>query len=142
MVQAYVIDTSALIQAFIQDTFTIEALALIKDVFTTGLLLHTPEFVLLECGNIVWKQTQFSGLSLNTAQIAIKKIQSVPIKYHLAMNYMPRAVEIGVLHQLAIYDSIVVTLAENMKLPLITHDKRQSVVAQAIGVVVKSLDTI
>lgn len=142
MVQAYVIDTSALIQAFIQDTFTAQALSLIKAVFTAGVLLHTPEFSLLECGNIVWKQTQFGGLALNNAKTAIKKIQSVPIKYHLALQYLPRAIEIGVQHKLAIYDSIVVTLAETLQLPMITHDKRQSVVAQAIGITVKSLDSL
>lgn len=142
MVQAYVIDTSALIQAFIQDTFTTQALSLIKQVFTAGVLLHTPEFVLLECGNIVWKQTQFGGLSLSGAQTAIKKIQSVPIKYHIAIQFLPRAIEIGVQNRLAIYDSIVVTLAENLRLPLITHDQRQATIAQAIGITVKPLNKL
>ena len=142
MVQAYIIDTSALIQAFVEDEFTKQALTLIKNVFLQGITLHTPEFVLLECGNIVWKRTQFNNLALTSALTAIKKIQSVPIKYHFALNYLPRAVEIGVQNQLAIYDSIVVTLAEALKLPLITHDKRQLDVAKAINIPIKSLDDL
>ena len=111
MVQAYVIDTSALIQAFIQDEYTLNALELVKSIFKQGVILHVPEFVLLECGNIIWKRTQFNDVSLETAIATIKKVQSIPIKHYLALNYLPRAVEIGVQHHLAVYDSIVVTLA-------------------------------
>jgi predicted nucleic acid-binding protein len=139
MVQAYVIDTSALIQAFIEDTYTVNALELVKNIFKQSVVLHVSEFVLLECGNIVWKRTQFNDVSLETALIAVKKIQSIPIKYHLALNYLTRAVEIGIQHKLAVYDSIVISVAEALKLPLITHDKRQEAVAITLGITIKSL---
>jgi len=52
---------------------------------------------------------------------------------------MPRALEIGLKHQLAIYDSIYIALAEKLNYPLITVDQKQAKASQAEGVTLKNI---
>lgn len=57
-----------------------------------------------------------------------------------ATGLMHRALEIGLKHQLAIYDSIYIALAENLSYPLITVDQRQSKAAQGEGITLKDIE--
>jgi len=52
---------------------------------------------------------------------------------------MPRALEIGLKHQLAIYDSIYIALAEKLNYPLITVDQKQAKASQAEGITLKNI---
>lgn len=49
------------------------------------------------------------------------------------------ALQIGLVHQLAIYDSIYIALAEQFNCPLITADVKQEAAAKAIGVTIKPI---
>ncbi|MFB2881319.1 type II toxin-antitoxin system VapC family toxin [Floridanema aerugineum] len=61
-------------------------------------------------------------------------LQIVPIK-----ELLPRAFEIGLAHQLAIYDSLYIALALNLNCPLITVDDRQLNAAIANSVIIKPI---
>jgi predicted nucleic acid-binding protein len=50
-----------------------------------------------------------------------------------------RLIQDGLIHNLAVYDSVYIALAEHMSRPLITVDARQERAAIATGIVVKSL---
>lgn len=141
MVQAFVIDPSVLIQAYIQDSQTLNALALLKGLTTdpVAVTLHTPEFCLLECTNILWKQVGFNGAAITSVNRALARLQQTPLVVHPARTLLSQALSIGLEHELAVYDAIYIALAQSFTLPLITVDARQTAAAQKVGVLLKPI---
>lgn len=140
MVQAFVIDPSVLIQGYIQDNQTAYVQTLLKgltDLVPT--VLHTPEFCLLECANILWKQVRFHSITAGSVKQALIRLENTPLVVHSARSLLPRALTIGLDHELAIYDSIYIALAELLVLPLLTVDARQRIAAQKLGVTLKAI---
>jgi predicted nucleic acid-binding protein len=132
----YVVDASVVIQHFIPDTFTSNADALFDEIGKT-LDIHIPEFCLLECTNVLWKQVRFKNLTLAEAKGSIQDLLMLPIDVEPAPLLLQRALEIGLQHQLAVYDSAYIALAERLSYPFITVDNRQEQAAHAIGVTLK-----
>jgi len=102
-------------------------------------VLHVPEFCVIECTNILWKRVRFSGMTVSTAQRTISNLITAPVIVHGAIDYLSRALEIGLNHQLAIYDAMFIVLAEMLNFPLITADAQQVRVARTIGIALKSI---
>lgn len=101
--------------------------------------LHIPEFCLLECTNVLWKQVRFHGLPQPNAEQIIQELLRLPFQVESVSHLLPSALQIGLAHQLAVYDSLYIALAQHLSLPLITVDDRQSVAATASCVVVKPI---
>jgi predicted nucleic acid-binding protein len=60
----YIVDASVIIQELIQDTYSQQVRVLFKGLIATD-RLHVPEFCLLECTNVIWKQVRFPKWKLN-----------------------------------------------------------------------------
>jgi predicted nucleic acid-binding protein len=58
----YIIDASVVIQRFIQQEYTSQVRTLFNRLLE-GDQFDIPEFCLLECTNVIWKQVRFYGLS-------------------------------------------------------------------------------
>ena len=140
MVQAFVVDASVLIQGYIQDAQTAYVLTLLKSVTDDEpTVLHVPEFCLLECANILWKQVRFQGASVESVNKALARLDETPLTVHPARNLLSRALGIGLDNELAVYDSIYIALAQSSSLPMITVDARQIKAAQAAGITLKAI---
>jgi predicted nucleic acid-binding protein len=140
VVQAFVVDPSVLIQGYIQDAQTAHVQSLLKGLTKDEpTVLHVPEFCLLECTNILWKQVRFHGASVEDTRKALTRLNTTPLTVHPARTFLERALSIGLDHELAVYDSIYIALAETLHLPLITVDARQIAAAQKVSVVLKSV---
>jgi predicted nucleic acid-binding protein len=63
----------------------------------------------------------------------------LPLQIVSVTSLLPRALQIGLIYQLAIYDSMYIALALDMNCPLITVDARQFNAATACGVVIKPI---
>jgi predicted nucleic acid-binding protein len=138
--ERYVIDASALIQGYIADSDTKRVLSLLKQLFEPNPIeLHIPEFCLLECSNILWKQVRFHGMPLVDAQKALTSLLSTPMTVHSASPFLARALAIATTHQLAVYDSIYIALSEKLGYPLVSVDSKQTQVATAVGLTLKAL---
>lgn len=134
----YIVDASIMAQLFITDTYSAETKVLFKRI-NLGDTLHIPEFGLLECTNVIWKQVRFAELSQADAEVLVNQLLALNVVVTPVTGLMPRALEIGLKHKLAIYDSIYIALAEKLKYPLITADRRQAKATQAEGVALKDI---
>lgn len=132
----YIVDTSILVQLLITEAHTSETKSLFASV-ANGNKIIIPEFSLLECTNVLWKHIRFHGLSQADAKKQIQILIALDVVIIPTLGLLPRALEIGLNHQLAIYDSVYIALAQQMKYPLITDDTRQANAAQAEGVTLK-----
>lgn len=84
-----------------------------------------PEFSLLECANVLWKEVRFRGLSQTKAEEIIVELLALPFQIVSVTQLLPRALQIGLIHQLAVYDSLYIALALDRGFPLITVDDKQ-----------------
>ena len=136
----FVIDANVLIQAFVgeSDSARVETIlqALAKP---EPDMLCAPEFCILECVNILWKQVRFNGMPPAEAQRSIKEMSELPLTLLPTIDLLPRAFTIGITHQMAIYDSLYIALAESLGCPLLTVDQRQATVATLNNVLVKPI---
>ncbi len=61
MTKTYVVDTSVVMQYLLIETYTSQAIVLVQRL-RQSLQLCVPEFCLLECANVFWKQVRFQGM--------------------------------------------------------------------------------
>ena len=134
----YIVDASIAVQLLIADTHTLETKALFRSI-EDGNRLILPEFALLECANVLWKHVRFHGISPVEAENLIKALIGLDVVITPAAGLLPRALEIGLKHQLAVYDSVYIALAEQSGYPLITDDNRQASAAGAEGITLKAI---
>ncbi len=140
MSRAWVLDASVLIQAYVREADSARVRTLLLSLKSPQPdQLHIPEFCLLECANILWKHVRFSGMSVFQARRSIDEMRALPLSVYPASRLLPRALMIGLDHQIAVYDSLYIALAEIMGHPLITADERQAKTATALGVTIKPL---
>lgn len=137
MAQSLIIDPSVLIQAFITDTYTVQAQALVRETHYGVWELHAPEFYVAECTNILWKQVAFRGVPLAAAQQSRAALLQLPMTAYVAAPLSERGLEIAATYHLAVYNSLYLALGEVLGIPLVTEDHNQAKVALALGLTLK-----
>ncbi len=138
MRETYVVDTSVVMQYLLIETYTSQAIVLVQRLHQ-GVQLCVPEFCLLECANVFWKQVRFQDMQQIEAEQLLIELLALPFQVMPVSNLLTRALQIGLSHNLAIYDSFYIALAENLNCPLITVDQKQAKAAIASNVVVKPI---
>ncbi len=138
MKQIYVVDTSVVMQYLLTETYTPNTIVLVRQL-QQGTQLCIPEFCLLECANVLWKQVRFQRMPQTEADRLLVEVLALPFEIMPVGNLLPRALQIGLSHKLAVYDSLYIALAQILSCPLITVDQRQAQVATASNVVIKPI---
>jgi predicted nucleic acid-binding protein len=138
MSSQYIVDASVMVQLLVTESYTAEARALFATI-DEGNKLVLPEFGLMECTNVLWKHVRFHGLRPADAEKQIQTLIALDVMVVPVIGLIPRALEIGLAHQLAIYDSVYIALAEKLGHALITVDQKQANAAQAEGVSLKAI---
>ncbi len=105
----YILDASILIQHIIADIHTVHVDVLFDSV-GDAITVYAPEFCLLECTNVLWKQVRFNNVLLAIAHSHTKDLLALDVNLVPVIDLLPRGLEIGVKHQLAIYDSIYIAI--------------------------------
>lgn len=134
----FIVDASVMIQHLITDNDTAHADALFESVGDT-ITVYVPEFCLLECANVIWKQVRFQGMAQSQADQLVTDLMALSVSVVSATNLLQQGLQIGLRHQLAVYDSVYIALAKKLTYPLITVDVRQERAAVAEGVSLKAL---
>ncbi|HEX9839781.1 MAG TPA: type II toxin-antitoxin system VapC family toxin [Anaerolineales bacterium] len=81
----------------------------------------------------------FAVFHLNIDWAKVFAVHTLPLTVMLVRDLLPRGLQIGLTHQLALYDSVYIALAEKLNYPLITADERQERAASAEGITIKAL---
>lgn len=134
----YIVDASVVIERLIKGPYTSNARTLFNRLNATDRLV-VPEFCLLEPTNVLWKQVRFQGMPEDQAEVALKNLRALPLQRVPVKALLNTAMDIGLTHQLAIYDSVYIALASRTKHPLITIDRPQERAAIAVNVELKSI---
>ncbi|MDY6785634.1 MAG: type II toxin-antitoxin system VapC family toxin [Cyanobacteriota bacterium] len=138
MTERYVVDTSVVIQRLIVEKNTPQVRCLFAQM-NQGLVIVVPEFCLLECANVLWKQVRFQGMPQPTAEHLLVELLELPLQVMPVGQFMPRALQIGLAAQLAVYDSLYLALAENLNCALITVDQKQAEVTLSLQIPLKAI---
>lgn len=110
---AFVIDASVLIQAYVREPDSARVQTLLANLEKPEPdELNVPEFCLLECTNILWKHVRFHNMPVRTVQQALDAMSALPLEIYPVIELLPRALALGLEHQLAIYDLLYIALAE------------------------------
>ncbi len=139
MSDTYIVDASVIVQRLIRDSETPHVRTLFRLMGDRQVELWVPEFCLAECANVLWKAVRFRGMSPQQAETLSRDLTAAPLYIATIAPYLPRALAIGLRHQLPIYDSVYIAIAEAISHPLITVDRRQAEVASAEGVPLKAI---
>jgi predicted nucleic acid-binding protein len=135
----YVLDSSALIQAYISDPHSARMQTVIKMAYDRDHSLHILDFGRSECLNIIWKRVVFHGLSVDIAKRSLRSLSLSPLLVHSPVPYYNRTLDIGIQFRLPAYDSLYLALAEALAFPLISDDQRQMEVAKNLGLKLKPI---
>lgn len=134
----YIVDASVVIQRLIRDSYTEQTRVLFSQLTEADNLI-VPEFCLLECTNVLWKQVRFQGMPQSQAESLVSDLGALPLVITQGRDLLHHGLQIGLRHQLAVYDSVYIALALKLNHPLITVDERQEIAAAAEGVTIKAL---
>jgi predicted nucleic acid-binding protein len=131
----YVIDASVVIEYLVAGPNTLHAQAFFATMTDADRLL-VPEFCLLECTNVIWKQVRFTGMKLFAAYQLLGLLRKLKLQRTPMKRLLDRALEIGIDHQLAVYDAGYIALSERYQCSLISIDQPQIQAAQREGVTI------
>lgn len=134
----YVVDASIVIQHLITDRYTPNVDALFEQL-NQDVRLHAPEFCVVECTNILWKNVRRSTLPQDRALDLATDVANLQITFANINESLQSALEIGLRQGLAVYDSVYIALARALNCPLITDDEKQAKAASSEGVRVKPI---
>lgn len=116
-----VVDASVVIKLFVNEDFSTEARRFFK---TPGLRLYAPDFLYVECTNILWKYIRRFNVPLQTAQHSLYKLQRLRFHPVSAPLFLESAIELAARYGLSAYDATYASLAQSFSIPLVTADEK------------------
>jgi predicted nucleic acid-binding protein len=123
-VNRYVIDASALVKLVIPETDS-EAMHALAASFRAGQVhLMAPEFILVECANVLWKYARQTQTPEAEIQEAFRVLLGLGIEHVAQTHILESAITLALEHQRSVYDALYLALARREGAILITADER------------------
>jgi predicted nucleic acid-binding protein len=117
----YVIDASVAIKLYVPEVHTAEAIRFFSDEHE----LITPEFMLAEFGNIIWKKCALlDELTEAESKSIVAAAQELPIGYYYTSGLLAEALQIALATKRTVYDSLYIALAASQGCQLMTDDRK------------------
>lgn len=116
-----VVDASVVIKWHVPEIYTDEARKLLRD---DGPILHVPDLMFTEVGNILWKKIGRQELTKNQVRMFAHIISDAPVEVHAAAPLLEAAVEIAMDTGRTVYDSLYLALAVQLNCRLVTADSK------------------
>jgi predicted nucleic acid-binding protein len=116
-----VVDASVVIKWHVTEVHTDAALRLLGD---DGPVLHVPDLVFSELGNILWKKVRRGDLTVYEARRIGHLVVRAPLEVHASAPLLEAAFEIAMRTGRPVYDSMYLALAIQMDLRMVTADPK------------------
>jgi predicted nucleic acid-binding protein len=87
-------------------------------------LLFAPDFLLTECGSVLWGKAQRRLITIQEAETRLLELQTFPVTLSAGLNLVAPALKLALKIGHPIYDCIYLALAEELDVPLVTADQR------------------
>jgi predicted nucleic acid-binding protein len=116
-----VVDANVVIKWHVVEVQTDAALRLLRD---DAPVLHVPDLVFPEVGNILWKKIRRGDLTEEEARRIARLVAVAPLTVHPSAPLMEAAVEIAIRTGRTVYDSLYVALAVQMDCRVVTADEK------------------
>ena len=120
-----VVDASVAVKIFVPEALSAEAQALFTRFGSEdGAELIAPDFFFIECANVFWKWVQRSAYPEQHAQQHLRDLTGLGLTVIPAQVLADDALEIALAHKVTAYDACYIAAAVQLRLPLITADKK------------------
>ncbi len=114
----YVIDASVAIKWAVTEAHSDEAGAYLEHD------LHAPDFLLIECGSILFKKFLTGYLTEEKARTCLRELRSSNIVLYEPDNLIDSALKLSLELRHSVYDCLYLALAVREDIPLVTADKK------------------
>ena len=119
---SHVIDASALVKYVLpeQESAIVEHLV---ELHHGGVVdLAAPEYLLVECANVLWKHLQRNNVQIEDAVPSFRVLKELGVHLVPNLDLLDAALLFAQDHDVAVYDALFCVLADRENAPLITSD--------------------
>ena len=128
-----VVDTSALIRLFVPDgPLPNDFEGFLRGVERGINIAIAPELLLAEAANVINKKQLTGELSKSESDQLLSDILSVPIRLYPHRPILPRAFDLARAHNLTVYDTLYLALAEEHGAVIFTGDRKLLTIAERL----------
>ena len=128
-----VVDTSALIRLFVPDgPLPNDFEGFLRGVERGINIAIAPELLLAEAANVINKKQLTGELSKSESDQLLSDILSVPIRLYPHRPILPRAFDLARAHNLTMYDTLYLALAEEHGAVIFTGDRKLLTIAERL----------
>ncbi len=121
----YVIDASVAVKWYIPEPLSDLAGRYLKELRQRKAVLTSPDLIIAEIGDVVWKKLKNEELSLEESRMIADALSaSFPAELCPTSGMLPAALEIAAATGLTVYDSLYLALAASSDAILVTADKK------------------
>jgi len=131
----YVIDASVAVKWYIPEPLSDLAGRYLKELRERKAVLTSPDLIIAEIGNVVWKKLKNEELSLEESRLIADALSaSFPAVLCPTSGMLPAALEIAAATDLTVYDSLYLALAASREAALVTADKKLAQIASGASI--------
>ncbi len=122
-VTPYVIDTSALVKLVVPEehSSTVRGVAALHT--ASRIQLIAPDFLMVECANVLWKNIRRGRLSTEEAMAGMNTLRNLDVRLEGQGTLIDDALRFGVNTGITVYDALFCVVAERNRASLITDDR-------------------
>ena len=121
---AYVIDTSALVKYVITEEYSDLVRHIVSLHEASEMQLIAPDFLYVECANVLWKNTLRTGDPSGDVIAALNNLRGINIRLVPQEDLLEDALRLALNMNITVYDALYCALAQRENAELITEDRR------------------
>ena len=114
-----VVDASVVVKVLVEEELSKEARRFFK---TPALRIYTPDFIYLECTNVLWKHVRRSNIPLQNAQQNLLRLRRLRLHPVSVPPVLQSVFQLASQYEITAYDAAYASLAQAFGMPLVTAD--------------------
>ena len=124
MSRSWVVDASVAVKPYLDEDLAEVAETLLQGARTGRAFLYVPDLFYTECANILWKHVRLLNILPPHARRSLENLTSIRLFPVSAINFLHHALDLALEYGITAYDASYVALSEELKVPLVTADRK------------------